>query len=168
MIVSLIVAVAENLGIGKNNDLLWHLPKDMKFFKETTSNHHILTGRKNYLSIPKKFRPLPNRVNIVLTRDLNFNEPNCIIKHNLDDAINFAKENNEQELFIIGGGEIYKQAIALNLVDKMYITHVHTRLEADTFFPKIDLEKWHITCEQFVEKDEKNKYDLTFTTYEKK
>lgn len=167
MIVSLIVAVAENNVIGKDNKLIWHLPNDMNYFKATTLNHHIITGRKNYISIPQKFRPLINRTNIVLTKDSRFKEENCIIKHSLEDALNFAKENGENEVFIIGGGQIYAAALEKNLVDKLYITHVHENFEGDTFFPMLDLKQWKIATNEFHEKDEKHKHSYTFAVYQK-
>lgn len=167
MIVSLIVAIAENNGIGKNNDLLWHLPNDMKYFKEKTLNHHIITGRKNYVSIPKKYRPLVNRTNIVLTRNTDFKEDGCIVKHNLQDALSFALESNDNEIFIIGGGQIYKEALDENLIDRMYVTHVHQSFEADTFFPEIDTTIWKKINELTVEADEKNPYKHSFAVYEK-
>ncbi len=165
MIVSLIVAVAENNVIGKDNTLIWHLPKDMRFFKQTTLNHHIITGRKNYISIPEKFRPLANRTNIVLTRQNNFTEENCVVLNSLETALDFAKKNNETEVFIIGGGQIYKEALDKNLVDKMYITHVHQAFEGDTFFPEIDSSKWQKTSEEKYLKDEKHAHDFSFCIY---
>lgn len=167
MMVSLIVAVAENNAIGYNNDLIWHLPNDMKYFKEVTLNHHIITGRKNYISIPSKFRPLVNRTNIVLTHDLNFNEEGCIIKHSLQDAINFAKEHKETEVFIIGGGQIYKEALEKKIIDKIYITHVHEHFTADTFFPEIDFSKWDQLKNEPHFADEKHKHAYTFAVYQK-
>ena len=167
MIVSIIVAVAENNAIGYKNNLIWHLPNDMNYFKATTLNHHVITGRKNYVSIPQKFRPLVNRTNIVLTKDLGFKEENCIIKHSLEEALTFAKKNGENEVFIIGGGQIYKEALEKKLVDKLYITHVHEKFEGDTFFPTIDLKNWKITTNEFHEKDEKHKHSYTFAVYQK-
>ncbi len=166
MITSLIVAIAKNNAIGKNNDLLWHLPNDMKHFKETTLNHHIITGRKNYISIPPKFRPLVNRTNIVLTRNTDFSEEGCVIKHSLEEAIKYAKENSETELFIIGGGQIYKEALENDLIDRMYVTHVNENFEADTFFPEIN-SKWNKTEEEFFEADERHAYPYSFAVYEK-
>ena len=167
MIVSLIVAIAENNGIGKDNDLLWHLPNDMKYFKEKTLNHHIITGRKNYISIPEKYRPLVNRTNIVLTRNTDFSEEGCVVKHNLKDAIEYAKINNEDELFIIGGGQIYKEALEEDLIDKMYITHVQKIFDADTFFPEIDSTIWKKINELTIEADEKNHLKHSFAVYKK-
>ena len=168
MIVSLIAAVAENDVIGKDNDLIWRLPKDMKFFKETTSGHHIVTGRKNYISIPAKFRPLPNRTNIVLTRNDNFFEAGVVVARSLEEAINIAKENNEKELFVIGGGQIYKECLAKNLVDKLYITHVHESFDGDTFFPKLDESSWEMCSEEKHDVDEKHAYSFTIKIYQKK
>jgi len=167
MKISLIVAIAENNAIGKDNDLLWRLPNDMKYFKEKTLNHHIITGRKNYISIPKKFRPLIDRTNIVLTRQTNFKEENCIIKHSLTDAIAHAKNNNEDELFIIGGGQIYKEALEKNLIDMMYITHVHQDFEADTFSPDIDGNQFKKIEEVHFSADEKHAYPYSFAVYKK-
>ncbi|MBL4668408.1 MAG: dihydrofolate reductase [Flavobacteriales bacterium] len=167
MITSLIVAIAQNNVIGKDNDLIWRLPNDMKFFKETTLNHHIVTGRKNYISIPKKFRPLPNRINIVLTRQTSFNEEGCVVLHSLEAAIEHAKNNNETELFIIGGGQIYKEALEKDLIDKMYITQVHQEFEGDTFFPKIDNTVWKKVSETNNPVDEKHQFPYSFVVYEK-
>lgn len=167
MIISLIVAIAENNAIGKDNDLLWRLPNDMQYFKTKTLHHHIVTGRKNYISIPPKFRPLVDRTNIVLTHQTNFQEKNCVILHSLEDAIEYAKSNNEEELFIIGGGQIYHEALSKKLIDKMYITHVSQTFEADTFFPEIDLQLFQKTNEEFHEADEKHSYSYSFVVYEK-
>lgn len=167
MIVSLIVAVAENNVIGKDNTLIWHLPKDMQFFKNTTTNHHIITGRKNYISIPEKYRPLANRTNIVLTRKQNFTEENCIVLNSLEKALDFAKKNKEKEVFIIGGGQIYKEALDKDLVDKMYITQIHHTFEGDTFFPEIDSEKWQKKSEEHFSKDEKHAYAFSICVYTK-
>lgn len=167
MIVSLIVAVAKNYVIGKDNDLIWHLPNDMKYFKEKTLNHHIITGRKNYISIPEKYRPLVNRTNIVLTRNNSFSEEGCIVKNSLEDAVEYAKNSNETELFIIGGGQIYKEALSKNMINKMYVTHVHKNFDGDTFFPEIDTEKWELKTQLDFDKDEKHAYAYSFAVYEK-
>ncbi len=167
MIISLIVAIAENNVIGKDNDLIWHLPNDMKFFKEKTLNHHIITGRRNYVSIPEKYRPLANRTNIVLTRQTDFKEDGCVISHSLEDAIAYAKENNETELFIIGGGQIYKEALEKELIDRMYITHVNQQFDGDTFFPEINTEKWNKVSETNNSADKKHLYSYSFVVYEK-
>ena len=166
MVVSLIVAVSENNVIGKDNDLIWNFPKDMKYFKDTTEGHFVIMGRKNFESIPHKFRPLPNRTNIIVTRNKNYSADNCLVTNSLREAVNVAKKNNEEEAFIIGGGEIYKLALEEDLVDRIYLTRIHHEFDGDTFFPYID-EKWIETHRSEYKKDEKHKYDFTFLTYEK-
>lgn len=130
---ALIVAMDSDRGIGKNNDLMWHLPKDMKFFKDTTQGQIVVMGRKNYDSIPEKYRPLPNRLNVVLTRNENFEAPNCLVFHSLEECLTHFKEESERIVFIIGGGEIYRMALDSGILDEMYITHVHERYDAETF-----------------------------------
>lgn len=160
--ISIIVAVAQNQAIGKNNDLLWHLPTDMAFFKEKTKGHCIITGRKNYESIPAKFRPLPNRTNIVITRQAEYNGGGAEVVSSLDDALAFAKTIQNEEIFIIGGGEIYRQA--LPLVDTIYLTRVHHSFEADTFFPELDDAIWQEVESIYHEADERHAYAFSFTT----
>ena len=111
MKVSIIVAVSKNGVIGKDNNLIWHLPKDIKFFKDTTMNHHVIMGRKNFESIPHKFRPLPNRTNIIITRQTNYSAKDCITVNSVEEALEIAKKDGDVEPFIIGGGEIYKIAL---------------------------------------------------------
>lgn len=161
MKVSLIVAAAENNVIGKDNDLPWRLPDDMKFFVRTTKGHHILTGRKNLESFGKL---LPNRTNIVLTRDQSYKFEGAEIFYDLEKAIAFAKENGEEELMIIGGGEIYKQAMPF--ANRVYLTRVHTEIEGDTLFPVLGKE-WKMVSSEFHPKDEKHKFEFTFIVYEK-
>lgn len=167
MIISIIAAVAENYAIGKDNDLIWSLPKDMKYFMDTTTNHHILMGRLNFMSIPKKFRPFKNRTNIIITRNKNFTSEGCYVSHSIEEGIKIAEKNNEKELFIIGGGQIYKEAIEKDLVDKLYITWVHHEFEADTFFPEIDLTKWKLVTSERNEIDEKHSFPYTINVYDK-
>lgn len=166
MKVSLIVAVSENGVIGKDNDLIWHLPKDMKFFKETTKGHHVIMGRKNLESIPHKFRPLPNRVNVIITRKTDYKADGCIVVNSLEDALAVAKENGEKEPFIIGGGQIYKLALDKNLVDRIYITKINHSFEGDTYFPKIT-EEWKEISKESYNADEKHKYSFTISILEK-
>ena len=141
MIVSLIVAVAENRVIGKDNDLIWNLPKDMRFFKEKTTGHHVIMGRKNFESIPEKYRPLPNRTNIIVTRKKQYEAENILTVNSVKEGIEIAKKNNDKEPFIIGGGEIYELSLKEDLVDKIYLTKLHKEFSGDTFFPKLD-KKW--------------------------
>lgn len=155
------MAIAEGNVIGNNNALLWHLPADLKFFKETTSGHHILMGRKTYESIGK---PLPNRVNIVLTRDTSFKKEGIVTVHSLDEAIVYAIKGKEEELFIIGGGEIYKSSMAI--ADSIYLTKIDEVFEGDTFFP-ILTNDWKIVSEELGVLDEKNKLKHKFIRYEK-
>ena len=136
MIVSLIVAASENGVIGKDNDLIWYLPKDMKFFKDTTLGHHVIMGRKNFESIPHKYSPLPNRTNVVITRQTDYADERCVVVNSVEAALQIAKENGDIEPFIIGGGQIYKLALKANLVDKIYLTKIHHSYEGDTFFPE--------------------------------
>ncbi|KAA3645981.1 MAG: dihydrofolate reductase [Bacteroidetes bacterium] len=161
MKISLIVAASENNVIGKDNDLPWKLPDDMKFFVRTTKGHHILTGRKNLESFGKL---LPNRTNIVLTRDKNYRFEGAEIFYDLKDAIKFAQKNGEEELMIIGGGEIYKQAMPF--ADRIYLTRVHTIIEGDTVFPEIGKE-WKEISSEYHPKDEKHVFDFTFKVYER-
>lgn len=161
-----IVAVAKhNNGIGKNNDLLWHLPADMQFFKNTTAGYPVITGRKNYESIPLKFRPLPNRENIIVTRQKAEHE-GAFVVHSLQEAIDCASNFKKEKAFIIGGGQIYQQALDANLVDELLITWVDAEPEADVFFPEIGSE-WVCTEEALFKADAKNKYDYSFCKYTK-
>lgn len=157
---SIIVATAKNRAIGKDNDLLWHLPDDMAFFKEITKGHCIITGRKNYESIPPKYRPLPNRTNILVTRNKDYHESGVIICHSLQEAINVGKKHENDELFIIGGGQIYAEA--LNLCDKIYLTEVNASFEdADVYFPLID-DSWTEISRTPHPADERHKYSFDF------
>ena len=166
MKVSLIVAVAENGGIGKDNDLIWHLPKDMRFFKETTMGHHVIMGRKNFESIPERFRPLTNRTNVVISRQSDYQAEGSLVLNSLEAALKVAQENGDSEPFIIGGGQIYKLALAGNLVDKVYLTKVHHSFEGDTFFPELSAE-WKEIARVDHQSDEKNAYNFSFITYTK-
>ncbi len=163
MKISLIVATDLNNAIGKDNSLLWHLPADMKFFREKTMGHTVITGRKNYESIPEKFRPLPGRKNIVITRQSGYLAPGAIVASSVEEAIKVAKNANEDCVFIIGGGEIYQQTISL--ADEIYRTLVYTKKDADTFFPEIDLKTYKKVWEESHTKDEKNPYDYTFEKF---
>jgi dihydrofolate reductase len=159
--ITLIAAAAENNALGKDNDLLWHLPNDFKRFKEITSGHHIIMGRKTFESFPK---PLPNRTHIIITLQKEYLVENCIVVHSLEDAIAIAPQN--EEVFIIGGAQIYEQSIPL--ADKIDLTRVHTSLDADAFFPEFDTSEWNLVFSEKHFKDEKHQYDFTFETYLKK
>jgi len=157
----IIAAVAENNALGKNNDLLWHLPNDFKRFKEVTSGHHIIMGRKTFESFPK---PLPNRTHIIISRQKNFAKDGCIVVQDIEKAIETCPIG--EDIFIIGGGEIYAQSI--HLADQLDITRVHQSFEADVYFPEIDLSIWELSSETFQPKDEKHLFDYTFQTFVRK
>lgn len=162
---ALIVAMDLDRGIGKNNDLMWHLPADMRFFKETTTGHIVVLGRKNYESIPERFRPLPNRENAVLTRNKSFEAPGCVVFHSLEECLKHYENETERTVFIIGGGEIYKQALALDVIDEMYITHINKRYDADTFFPEFDEQRWEKEVIRIQEKDDKHDAGFEIVRY---
>lgn len=167
MEVIIIVAVSKhNNGIGKNNDLLWHLPADMKFFKEQTTGYPVITGRKNYESIPEKFRPLPKRENIIITRQ-EINYPNAEVCGSIEEALNLAASYKKEKIFVIGGGEIYKQFLDKDLIDRVMITWVDAKLEADVFFPKLN-SNWELCKQSQYNPDEKNQYEFTFSEYKKR
>lgn len=155
-------------GIGKNNDLMWHLAADMKFFKETTSGQIVVMGRKNWDSIPEKYRPLPNRENVVLTRNTDFIAEGARVFHSLESSLNWYSGEEERTVFIIGGGEIYRQALDLKCVDELYITHVDAVYGADTFFPEFDEDKWTVREILSWPKDEKNEAAFTVKHYIRK
>ena len=160
-----VVAVAENNAIGKDNRLLWRLPNDMKFFKDQTVGHCIVTGRKNYESIPEKFRPLPDRTNIVVTRQENYSAPGAVVVPTIAAAVEEAKKRGEERLCVIGGGEIYRQM--MDITDEILYTKVHHSFEADTFFPEIDPKVWKETWREEHAADEKHAYAYTFIRYER-
>ena len=162
MILSLIAAIGKNNELGKGNDLLWKMPADMQHFIKTTSGHPVIMGRKTYESIGK---PLPNRRNIVITRDADYKKEGIETVHSIEEAVGLFK-NSDDEVFIIGGAEIYKQSMPL--ADKLDITHIEAEnKDADAFFPEINLNKWQKTSHEEHEIDEKNKYKYTFSVYEK-
>ena len=166
MKVSLIVAVSENGVIGKDNDLIWHLPKDMQFFKETTMGHHVIMGRRNFESIPHKYSPLPNRANVVITRQSDYIAEGCVVVNSVESALEIARQNGDREPFIIGGGEIYKLALEANLVDKIYLTKVHRSFAGDTFFPELD-DNWKEVSKEENHADKMHSYTYDFITLEK-
>jgi dihydrofolate reductase len=166
MIVSLIVAVSENKVIGKDNNLVWHLPTDMKFFKDMTKDHYVIMGRRNYESIPHKYRPLPNRTNVIVTRQDNYEADGCIVVNSIEEAIQLAKEAGDKEPFVIGGGQIYKNALDNNLIDRVYLTRVHTEIDGDTYFEDLD-ESWNKVFSDSHPADEKHSFAFTFQTFER-
>tara|TARA_Y100000588_G_C13993314_1_gene812460 strand:- start:234 stop:743 length:510 start_codon:yes stop_codon:yes gene_type:complete len=166
MIVSLIVAVSENGVIGRDNDLIWHLPNDMKFFKETTKGHHVIMGRKNFESIPHKFRPLPDRVNIIVSRQPDYQAEGCIVVDSIEASLEIAKQNNDEEPFIIGGGQIYKLALESDIVERIYLTKIHHSFDGDTFFPQLD-SIWREVYKVDYPMDEHHQYNYSISLFEK-
>ncbi len=155
-------------GIGKNNDLMWHLPADMNFFKETTKNQIVVMGRRNYDSIPEKYRPLPNRLNVILTRNKEFQAENCLVFNSLKDCLTHFENENERKVFIIGGGEIYKMALDANCLDEMFITDVDGVFDADTFFPEFDEIEWKVEVLSEQKIDEKHSHGFIIKKYTRK
>ena len=161
----LIAALAENNALGKDNELIWHLPDDFKRFKQLTTGHHIIMGRKTFESFPK---PLPNRTHIIISRQADYAATipftNCVVAGDIREAI--AKSPKDQPTYIIGGGEIYK--LALPLADRLELTRVHAVFEADAFFPEFNPEDWKLVHAEHHPKDEKHAYDFTYQTFDRK
>ena len=168
MIISLIVAISKNKVIGKNNQLIWKLPKDMKFFMDTTLGHTVIMGRKNFESIPEKFRPLKNRTNIIITRNKNYTADNCIVVHSIQESLKCMNFREDEEVFVIGGGEIYRKFMEFDLINKMYITHIDEVFDGDTFFPDFELNHWNYKEILSHQKDEKNPHNFSIVEYFKK
>ena len=165
MLLSIIVAVGENNETGSQNGLPWRLPADLKRFKELTTGHTVVMGRMTFESLPNG--PLPNRTNVVLSRNPDFTPSGCLVFSSLDEAL--IKLSNEQKVYIIGGSQIYSQALALPDVSMLYLTRVHASFpEADTFLPEIDLTYWKKRSEEMHSADKNNKYSFTFYEYKKK
>lgn len=161
--ISLLVAMDRNRVIGYNNDLPWHLPNDLKFFKEKTIGHTIIMGRKTFESIG---RILPKRKHIVLTKsDERFPSEVEVIR-DIETVYQMNKKNEDEELFVIGGGDIFEQV--LPLADRMYITKIEETFQGDTFFPKFSTEEWELVSKEKGTKDEKNPYDYYFLQYDRK
>ncbi len=155
--IKVIVAISKNRVIGDSNKLIWHLPADLKRFKEVTTGHPIVMGRKTYQSIG---RPLPNRRNIIITRDEEFEVEGCEVVNSIEEALLLTNSN----CFIIGGGEIYKQS--LNLAEQIYMTQIDEEFEGDTTFPELD-RSWYVSKKEDFSSDEKNPYNYSFTFYER-
>lgn len=157
----MIAAAAENNALGKNNEMIWNLPNDFKRFKELTSGHYIIMGRKTFESLVK---PLPNRTHVIITRQKNYHREGCIIVNTIEEAIASCPKNETS--FVIGGGEIYH--LALPYADKIEVTRVHHSFEADAFFPEIDPKYWKETDDVFNSRDEKHLYDYSYQTFIKR
>ena len=158
--VTLIAAAGENNALGKDKDLVWHLPDDFRRFKKLTTGHYVIMGRKTFESFPK---PLPDRTHIVITRQKDYSPQGAVIAHSLEEALEIA--DIDPQPFVIGGGEIY--ALAIDSADKIELTRVHGTFEADAFFPKLDEDEWELISSSFHDKDEKHEYAFTYLTYER-
>ncbi len=162
MIISHIAAMTRNRIIGRENRLPWKLPGDMAYFKNTTMGHYVIMGRKNFEA---EGRPLPGRTNIVLTKQENYDASGCTVVHSIEEALNLARENQQEEVFIIGGGDIYEQT--LDIADLIYLTIIDTELQGDVYYPALNMDKWKIRSQKKNHKDERNPYDYTFYIFEK-
>lgn len=159
--ITIIAAIGLKNELGKDNDLIWHLPADLKRFKKVTTGHTIIMGRKTFESIGK---PLPNRKTVIITRDPNYKFDGCEVVHSIEKAIE--NNQNDEQLFIIGGAQIYKQVIEKDLADQLDITLVQDTFEADVYFPEIDMMKWKMIRREDLKSDEKNKFDYSFVTFQ--
>ena len=165
MIVSAIAALSQNRVIGKNNDLPWKLPDDMKFFMESTKGHHVVMGRRNYDSLHEKYKPLPQRTNIVITRQQDFKAPGCVVMHAVEPALDLARRNEENECFIIGGAEIYQ--LAMPYTTRLYMTEIDAVIEGDTFFPEFDQSDWKEISRQHHPADQRHAYAFDIVVYDR-
>jgi dihydrofolate reductase len=165
MTISLIAALTRNRVIGVNNGLPWHLPDDMKYFMQTTKGHHVVMGRKNYESIPEKFRPLPNRTNLVVTRQPILTLPGCTVVHSVDEAVEIALKAGEPELFIIGGSAIYQ--LGLPMTDRLYLTEIKAELTGDITFPPVNAKEWKETSRIPHGTDARHAYAFDFVIYDR-
>jgi dihydrofolate reductase len=162
MIVSAIVAVSANLVIGRDNGIPWYLPADLQYFKRVTLGHHIIMGRKSFMSIG---RPLPGRTNIVITRNPFFVASGVLVVNDIEAALDMAYEADEAEVFIIGGGEIYRQSMAY--WDRIYLTEVNLETAGDVFFPEPEWSRWQLISEEHHIRDEKNEYEYCYKVFER-
>ena len=161
----MIAAMGSNRVIGKDNDLPWHLPDDFKFFQQTTTGHHIIMGRKNWESLPHKFQPLPNRTNLVITRQSDYIAKDASVIQSLAQGQQIAEQNDENELFIIGGGEIYRMGLAI--ADKIYLTEIDGTFDGEVTFPEFSKEEWREVSRTHHPADERHQYAFDFVIYEK-
>lgn len=160
--ITIIAAIGNNNELGKDNDLIWHLPADLKRFKQVTTGHTIIMGRNTFESIGK---PLPNRRSVIITRNTDYTQEGCEVVHSLEDAISLVKK--DEHAFIIGGAQIYKESLEKALVDQLDITKVHENFDADVFFPEIKESVWKEFSKQDFKADAKNKHDFSFLQYRK-
>lgn len=162
----MIAAMGSNRVIGKDNDIPWHLPDDFKFFKETTKGHHVIMGRKNWESLPPAFQPLPSRPNIVITRQSSYSADGAQVVASLQEALELSKESGEHEVFIIGGGEIYR--MGLDIADKIYLTEINSTFDGQVTFPEFSKDKWVEESRVHHSADDRHQFSFDFVTYIKK
>ena len=158
MIISAIVAMSSNRVIGKDGGLPWHLPRDMKYFKKTTMGHHVIMGRESFASMG--YVPLKGRTNIVLTRDPYWITSSAVVLHSIEEALSYAYEHGEEEVFILGGGKIFAQS--MHLIEKLYLTTVISHVVGDIYFPEFDRDEWQVASSEFYEADDKNEFPMRF------
>lgn len=161
---TIVVAISDNYAIGKDNDLIWHMPADLRHFKRVTTGKYVCMGRKSFESLGK---PLPNRINIVITRQEDYQPEGVIVVNSLDAAIDHAAQAGQEELIILGGGQVYKESLDRGLVDEMIITEIKATFDADTHFPSFDESQWKEVRREEHPADEKNPHDYAFVWYEK-
>ena len=158
----MMVARSDNRVIGKDNDLVWHMPADLRYFKETTMGHYVIMGRKTYESVDK---PLPGRLNIIVTRQKNYYRECCIVVHSLEEAFQLAEANGQEEVFVLGGSQIY--SLAMDQADRIYLTEIKAEFEGDSYFPKIDTTQWNEVKREEHEPDKKNPHPYAFVVLER-
>ena len=156
------VARSDNRVIGKDNDLVWHMPADLKYFKETTTGHYVIMGRKTYESVDK---PLPGRLNIIVTRQKDYHREGCIVVHSLEEAFALGEKNRQEEVFILGGSQIYE--LTMDAADRIYLTEIQAEFEGDSYFPEIDYSRWKEVKREEHEPDEKNPHPYAFVVLER-
>ncbi|MGB3780719.1 MAG: dihydrofolate reductase [Tunicatimonas sp.] len=162
MIKSIMVARSDNRVIGRDNDLVWHMPADLKYFKETTTGHFVVMGRKTYESVNK---PLPGRLNIIVTRQPDYYREGCIVVHDVEEAFQLGEKNGQEELFVLGGAQIYE--LTLPQVDRIYLTEIKAEFEGDTYFPEIDYTQWKEVKREEHIPNEKNPHPYAFVVFER-
>ena len=165
MLISMIAAMGSNRVIGRDNDIPWHLPDDFSYFKEKTKNHHVIMGRKNWESLPAKFQPLPDRTNIVITRQPAYEAKGAVVVGTLQEALAMAKSAGETEAFIIGGGEIYR--VGLSLANRIYLTEINSAFEGQVTFPTFDLSLWKETNRIHHPTVPRHAHSFVFVVYER-
>lgn len=163
MIISMIAAMGSNRVIGKDNDIPWHLPDDFKYFKDTTKGHHVIMGRKNWESLPPSFQPLPGRTNIVITRQQDYRAEGATVVGTLDEALDIARKSEEQEAFIIGGGEIYR--MGLGLANRIYLTEINAAFDGQVTFPEFNKSTWKEVSRDHHPTDDRHQHAFDFVIY---